>query len=260
MVYALRIPLKRTKEEHMEQAISDQEWDELVATLRNPESDEEEEEHAAERLRVFADRARVPDLYAFLREKGNFWVRELAAEPLARLEGTRALPALLEARHLGRQERHDNDGLNTILLDLFHVSPQETAEVVIQVLSDHDFPYRREAVWCLGFLPKDLALEALRHALTDTVPELREEAARALCSESFLTEETIAALFQAFSDPVSSVRIMAAYTLGWFSACEMAPATLSVRVETFAGDREEAALRGIAARASIHQRKAQPGS
>lgn len=46
----------------------------------------------------------------------------------------------------------------------------------------------------------------------------------------------------------------------WFSACEMAPATLSARVGNFAGDRGEAARRGIAARVSIHQRRAQPGS
>jgi HEAT repeat protein len=242
----------------MKQKLSDQEWDELVAILRNPESDEEEEEQAAERLRTLTDPARIPNLYAFLREKGNFWVRELAAEPLARLEGTRALPALLEAQHLGRQERHDNDGLNTILFDMFHVSPQGTAETVIQVLSDHDFPYRREAAWCLGFLPQDLALEPLRHALTDTTPEIREEAARALCSESFLTEEAIAALLQALSDPVSSVRVTAAYTLGWFSACETAPAALSARVRNLAGDRGEAAHRGIATRAYINQRKAQP--
>lgn len=242
----------------MEQELSDQEWEELVAILRNPESDEEEEEHAAERLRALTDPARIPDLYAFLHEKGNVWVRELAAEPLARLKGTRALPALLEARHVGKQERHDNDGLNTILLDLFHTSPQEAAEVVIQVLSDRDFPYRREAVWCLGFLPRDLALDPLLHALANTIPELREEAARTLCSEAFLSEETIAALLQALSDPISSVRVTAAYTLGWFSACDTAPATLSARIGNLAGDRGEAARRGIAAWAYINQRKAQP--
>lgn len=244
----------------MEQRLSDQEWEDLVAIFRQPESEEEEEEHAAERLRAIADPTRVPDLYALLREKENFWVRELAAEPLARLEGTRALPALLEALHLGWQERHDNDGLYPILWDLFAISPQEAAEVVVQMLSDRDSPYRREAVWSLGFFPKDLALEPLLRAIIDMVPEIREEAARALCSESFLSEETITALLRALIDPASSVRVAAAYTLGWFSAGDAVSASLSGIVGNLAGDRGEAARRGAAAQVSLNQRKAQRGS
>src|SRR5258708_319566 len=119
MIALLADPLYNTedlrvspKEAPMEHAFSDQEWNDLLAILRDPDPEEEEEEDAGERLRATTDPSRIPDLYVLLREKDNVWVRELAAEPLARLEGIRALPALLEAQHLGRQERHDNDGLN----------------------------------------------------------------------------------------------------------------------------------------------------
>src|SRR5437879_8945327 len=103
----------------MENTLSDTEWNSLLAILRGDlELEEEDVLAAAERLTATADPSRIPDLYVFLREKGNFWLRELAAEPLARLEGIRALPALFKAQQLGRQERHDNDGLDTILVVL----------------------------------------------------------------------------------------------------------------------------------------------
>lgn len=131
---------------------------------------------------------------------------------------------------------------------------------MVQVLSDRDSLYRREAVWSLGFFPKDLALKPLLRTITDRVPEIREEAARALCSDSFLSEETIAALLRALLDPASPVRVAAAYTLGWFSACNAITATLSAKVGNLVGDRGEAARRGAAARVSLNQRKAQRGS
>lgn len=244
----------------MEPRLSDQEWRELLAILRDSDAEEEEQDNAAERLMATTDPLRVPDLYALLREKGNFWLRELAAEPLARLEGIRALPAFLEARQLGRQERHDNDGLDTILVSLLTSYPQEATPLLIHLLADLKSPHRREAVWALGFLPRELALEPLLQAVQDTVPEIRAEAANALCSASYMSHETITTLLQALRDPVSAVRLAAAYALGSLSVSDAAPATLQDTLAHLTGSLGEAARKGIEVQAQIKRRGEQLGS
>jgi HEAT repeat protein len=230
----------------MEHTLSDQEWNDLLAILRDPDPEEEEEEDAGERLRTTTDSSRVLDLYALLREKNNVWMRELAAEPLARLEGIRALPALFEAQQLGRQERHDNDGLDTILVVLLTTHQQEAASLLVRILSDLTSELRCQAVWGLSFLSKDLVLEPLLQALDDDVPEVRVEAARSLSSESFMSHETMSALLQALRDPESSVRVEAAYSLGALSVQDAAPAALRSTLMDLSGDMGDAARKGIA--------------
>lgn len=230
----------------MDDVLSDAEWKTLLTTLRSDaEMDEDDLFAAAERLSSTSDPARVPDLYALLREKGNFWLRELAAEPLANLEGVRALPALFEAQQLGRQEGHDNDTLNFIIVELLESQQQDAVRVLLYILSDRASSQRGQAVWGLSFLPKELSLGPLLQALKDYSPEVREEAARGLSSGTFADPETVSALVAALRDPERAVRLAAAYSLGCLSGTDAVSPELARTLRELPGEMGDAARQGL---------------
>src|ERR1051325_5508735 len=75
-------------------------WEEIVAELHYTD-DSARAVAARYALDLAADSSRLPQLHHLLLHGRDFFIRETAAEVVARLEGLRALPQLLEASLLG---------------------------------------------------------------------------------------------------------------------------------------------------------------
>ncbi len=130
---------------------------------------------------VRADASRVADLYDRVLTGKDFFVREAAAVPLARLEGGRAFPALFAAILLGEAENHDNDGLTAVVWEVIDESPQECAVELRKELAAAEATHRRNAAWLFGHLPpKGISPEPLLNALADEDRETRLTAIRSL--------------------------------------------------------------------------------
>src|SRR5262245_30959652 len=110
-------------------------WDRIIADLHDVE-DVDRAVAACEALDKAADESWLPRLHRLLAEGRDFFVREAAAAPIARLEGLRALPQLLHALHLGEQEGHDNDGLVCLITGLVSDNPEEAAPALRQMIRD----------------------------------------------------------------------------------------------------------------------------
>ncbi len=193
------------------------EWHRLVEDLRS-------DDRAVRAASIFgrvADESRVPDLYRLL-ESDDFFIREAAAEPLARLEGARALPALFTALTRGESEGHDNDGLVATVSDLLEDNPQGVAPLVLQMVSAPEWEQREHAAWALGFLPSDVALEPLLAALRDESPDVRSAAAGSL--GSFEGEDVLLPLIECLRDDDKRVRVSAADALGYLGERQAVPA------------------------------------
>lgn len=107
---------------------------------------------AFERLKNEATVADLPQLVAAIRSpRNNFWTRELLAEPIAELGGTDHLDLLLEAAQLGRDEGHDNDGLNACLIGVAHSAPDKCRVRLEALLARADFRHHEYANWLLEF-------------------------------------------------------------------------------------------------------------
>src|SRR5690242_16926551 len=93
--------------------MASQSWEKLMKDLVS--QDHKVYLKAARQLVKVANTTHVRDLYKLLKSD-SFFVREVAADPLARLEGAAALPTLFDALEMGEEQGHDNDGLvNTII-------------------------------------------------------------------------------------------------------------------------------------------------
>lgn len=129
--------------------MSEAEWTELVHALHDY-TDSERAIVAARKLQQTATNEDVPRLLTLLKDD-SFFVREAAAWPLSDLGVTSALPDLLEARHRGFQEGHDNDGLSAALADMVEANPRN-AEILLKEIMVSGEPHLREYVlWLLEF-------------------------------------------------------------------------------------------------------------
>ncbi len=201
--------------------MAEQDWDRLVADLRAVVDDIDRAVDAVPALAALADASRVPELYRLLRDD-DFFVREAAAEPLARLEGVRALPQLFEALSRGEHEGHDNDGLVFTIVELLGAHPEEVRPLLLAMLRSPTPQERGHAAWALGFVPAEEALDPLLAALADQSPAVRGAAAGAL--GRYAADKVIDPLLQALQDGDAWVRVDVAATLGYLGDRRAVPA------------------------------------
>lgn len=158
----------------------DELWSQLVNDLRNS-ADMKRAVKAAKAISKVATVAHIPMLYDLLQD-ASFWVREVAAEPLARLEGIKALPALFQALTQGELDGHDNDGLSFCIIELVEADKTAAAPVLLEMLSSTDAERRSQALWALGFVASEIPADALLAALSDPDERVCGDAAGSLAS------------------------------------------------------------------------------
>lgn len=107
-------------------------WQHLIDDLRNSK-DVDLAFRASQFISEYADESCVPDLYALLQDE-NFYIRETAADPLARLEGINALPALFMMLTRGEEDGHDNDGICEIIGSLIESDKKEALPLLLEML------------------------------------------------------------------------------------------------------------------------------
>lgn len=199
------------------------EWKRILADL-HAEDDGPRAVAAYEALDKAADESRLPDLHRLLTDSDNFFVREAAAVPIARLEGLRALPDLLRAHQRGSQDGHDNDGLSTVIADLVAGAPQEAAPLLLSMLVDASEKTRSAAAWLLGFVSEVTSPEPLLVALGDPSSQVRADAAGSLASyggRAGVFEGLVQTLDE---DTDEDVRVSAASALGYLGDKRALPA------------------------------------
>ena len=193
--------------------MNDAEWDRLLVEIRDLD-DIDRGVRAIETLDRLASGSDVPRLYDLL-DDPEFFVREAAAAPLARLEGPRALPALFRALTRGEQDGHDNDGLTATVCDLLEVHAAATSAVVVPMLASTDPVDRARAAWALGFVASEASAEPLlRTLLHDPDPTARASAAGSLSSFP-ANADVYPALVSALDDADEPVRVAAVSSLGY---------------------------------------------
>jgi HEAT repeat protein len=191
------------------------EWDRIIADLHKVGEDTDGAVAACKALDKAADESWLPRLHRLLAEGRDFFVREAAAFPIARLEGLRALPQLLHALHLGEDEGHDNDGLAFVVTDLVEANSEEAAPALRRMIRGRSERQRSDAAWLWGFAARSLTPEPLLAALSDTSPRVRSSAVGSLGSFKG-REGAFAGMVQALMDPEESVRSSAASALGYY--------------------------------------------
>ena len=188
-------------------------WDRIIADLTNVEKDSRRAVAAFEALDKAADESWLPRLHQLLATRGDFFVREAAAMPIARLEGLQALPQLLHALQLGVEEGHDNDGLTSLVSDLVWANPEEAVPFLLQMAQGNVEHERSHAAWLWGSAAKVLTPEPLVRLAKDPSPIVRSAAVGSLASFKD-REDVFAALLQALDDPIEGVKSSAASGLG----------------------------------------------
>jgi len=193
--------------------MSSDDWDETVRAIRDLDRIDEAVA-ACGTLDRIADASRTSALYALLDDE-EFFVREAAATPLARLEGVRALPALFRAATRGELDGHDNDGLTATICDVLAAESRAAAPLLLEMLTSADAATRAHGAWALGFVvphaPADRLIESLR---SDGDARVRSCAAGSLSSFK-LTAGVYEALTTALDDSDESVRTSAISALGY---------------------------------------------
>ena len=191
------------------------EWDQIVADLYAVEEDVDRAVAACEELDRCADESWLSGLHRLLSEGENFFIREAAAVPIARLEGVRALPQLLYALQLGVEEGHDNDGLNSVVAAVVEANPEEAAPSLLHLLRGPSECQRSAAAGLLGLAAKIIGPEPLLALLSDASPRVRAAAVGSLAGFKG-REGVFASLMQALDDPDEGVRRSAASALGYY--------------------------------------------
>jgi bilin biosynthesis protein len=188
------------------------EWERVVSDLRQVE-DIDRAVEASFTLARIAGPSRIPDLYDLLEDPDDF-VREAAADPLAHLEGIRAIPALFRALTRGIQEGHDNDSLHATLSALLEAHQQQAVLILTEMLNDASSATRANAAWGLGFVSSEASPDVLVGALRDENANVRSAAAASLAS--FKGDlQAVDSLIGALKDSDEQVRIAAAHALGY---------------------------------------------
>jgi len=99
-----------------------------------------------------AKASHLPELYALLEKSDNFYVREMVCEPIARLDGAKALPLLFKTLQRGEQDGHDNDGLVNTVMGVLESDKSACLSYVLELLRSEGAGERIDAAWALGFL------------------------------------------------------------------------------------------------------------
>jgi hypothetical protein len=90
-------------------------------------------------------------LNALQSDRGDFWVREMLAEPIAYLGGPGVLPELLRAYERNREGGHDNDSFTINLIDLVELNPEESGDVLRRIMDSESADLRPAAEWLLQY-------------------------------------------------------------------------------------------------------------
>jgi HEAT repeat protein len=212
------------------------EWERILADLR-AEDDVDRIVRAAEQLDALADQSHISDLHRLIQDD-DWFIRETAAAPLARLEGARALPLLFHALTRGQQQGHDNDGLSTTIVSVLEEHRQACAPLLLSMLADPDPAKRAHAAWGLGWQPPEVACVPLLTALRDPDANVRGAAAGSLgsCKVDGITDALLPLLY----DSDEQVRVDVAAALGYRGDTRAIPALQialhdpSERVRSFA--------------------------
>jgi HEAT repeat protein len=187
-------------------------WTQLIDDLRNGE-DVNRAVKACEAISTIADESHIPELYALLQDEG-FFVREAAADPLARLEGLKALPLLFQALTRGAQDGHDNDGLAFTIVELLKAHKAAAAPILLDMLTATHKETRANAAWALGFVKPEVTAYPLLAMLNDHDASVRSAAAGSL--GGFKKDPQVTdALLKVLQDGGEHVRISAASALGY---------------------------------------------
>jgi len=97
-------------------------WEQAVQDLTDFENfNEARFTRAYYAIDELSNESRVPELYELLSHH-EYIVREAAAYPLARIEGIKSLPYLLEALIRGEEDGHDNDSLAGVISNLLELN------------------------------------------------------------------------------------------------------------------------------------------
>ncbi len=137
-------------------------WNQWIRDLYSEDVDRAV--RACEEISQTADETNISDLYSLL-EDDNFFIREAAAYPIARLEGVRALPALFRAYTRGIQDGHDNDGMSEAIGDLLEKNQKAALPLLENMLLDDGKDVRANAAWALGFVAEQIAPAILMNLL-----------------------------------------------------------------------------------------------
>jgi HEAT repeat protein len=187
-------------------------WTKLIEDLRNYE-DASCGSEAYQIIASTADEADIPQLYSLLNHEDAL-VRDAMAEPLVRLEGTKALPALLQALQRGWVEGADEDGLQSTIAELLEMNKQTAAPMLLTMLTEQDTSTRANAAWALGFGIPEITPIPLLNALHDKDAEVRAAAAGSLGSFEN-NPEVCDALTNQLADTDKQVVIAAISALGY---------------------------------------------
>lgn len=187
------------------------EWPQVIEDLRS--RDTNRAVRAFERLGVIADESRTAELYSMLNDT-DFFIREAAAVPLARLEGIKALPPLFGALTRGSQDGHDNDGLVATIVDLLQAKRSEVRTILQQMLGDEREDYRAHAAWAMGFVAIEQVRLPLLNLIKSETSELVISAAAASLGSFPADEETFQTLVSLLEHPSLHVKVAAIAGLG----------------------------------------------
>jgi HEAT repeat protein len=187
-------------------------WSQLILNLRSDNI--KRSIRAAQKIDEMAEEANVPELYSLLNDE-NFWIREMAAYPLARLEGVKALPSLFQALTRGFQEGHDNDGLSAIIAQLLETNQEKATPLLLQILKSPDEETRANAAWALGFTASQIMPTVLLQVLeTETIPKVRSAITGSL-SSFHNSAEVFDKLLELMNDSDEQVKIDAIAGIGY---------------------------------------------
>ncbi len=197
-------------------------WQELLRAIKN-EVDIDAAVEACFALRDEAEPEDLPRLYELIQSDDGFIRECAAAEPLAKLAGADALPALLNALTRGRNQGMDNDGLCSIIMELLHAFPQESSQLLQKDITSTNNDLRQNAAWAWGSLAEHLSPKPLINALADPEPDVRTAAAGSLSSFD-QDPAVIKALLPLLQDEDEQVRISTVVSLGYLGDKTAIPA------------------------------------
>lgn len=196
------------------------EWERILADL-HAQDDVDRIVQAAARLDDVANEAHLPDLYRLIQDD-DWFIREAAAVPLARLAGVDALPLLFQALFRGQQQGQDNDSLSTMVVEVLEAYREECAPLLLSMLDNPNPPIRVHGAWALGWQPAVVALAPLLAALHDPDANVRGAAAGSL--SSFKVDGVMEALLPLLFDSDDQVRVDVVASLGYLGDRRALPA------------------------------------
>jgi HEAT repeat protein len=189
-------------------------WTRLIGDLLSYTDDVNRAVSATTALGEAADESRLPELERLFRS-GDYFLREVLGDPLARIKGLDALPLLLEGLTRGLREGHDHDGLVATITDLIQSHPSEAVPVLMRMLNSPSDEDRENAAWLLGFASTVAPSEPLIEALKDPSARVRANAVGSL--GSFKDHPgVLERMLPLLRDSDEQVRVETASALGYF--------------------------------------------